>query len=92
MKSGHFDDEGEKVVDNGVKKFVHHGAPREVCDTLELVIDEKLRRHHDKAEGVDTPYGGAQHPRVPRLMLTAIRASLSAGKMQGNNRQERAGF
>ena len=31
------------VVDEGVEGFVDHGAPREVRDGLELVVDVQLR-------------------------------------------------
>ena len=49
VQHGHLDDEGEHVIDEGVQRLVDHGIDRDVRDTLQLVIDEQLRRHRDEA-------------------------------------------
>lgn len=49
MKSGHFYHKGKKIIHNGVEKLVRHLSPRQMRNRLELVVDEKLRAHHDEA-------------------------------------------
>ena len=44
----HLDHEGEDVVNEGVESLVGHHSPGKVSHRLELVVDEQLRRHHDK--------------------------------------------
>ena len=65
VQSRHLDDKCEQVVDDGVEEFVNHRTPREVCYTLELVVDEELRRHHNKAKRVDASHCRSQNPGVP---------------------------
>ena len=65
----HFNDKGEKVVDERVERLVHHGSPRQVGDGLQLVVDEQLRRHQYEAKGVDEPRQRANHPGPPTLVL-----------------------
>lgn len=45
----HGDDECENVIHERVEGFVNHATPRQVCDGLQFVVDEQLRRHHDEA-------------------------------------------
>ena len=44
----HLDDEGEDVIDESVESLVRHHTPGEVRNRLELVVDKKLRCHHDE--------------------------------------------
>ena len=48
VQSWHFDDKSEQVVNEGIKRLVSHHAPRKVSYWLQFIVDEKLRRHHNK--------------------------------------------
>ena len=65
MGGRHCDDESENVIDECVEGFVHECAPGKSGDRFELVIDEKLRTHEQKSEGVDAVDEGVDRPTVP---------------------------
>ena len=44
----HLDHEGKDVIDESVERFVGQHAPGQVSHGLQLVVDEKLRCHHDE--------------------------------------------
>ena len=46
MQRRHFDDEGEKVVDNGVQELVRHHAPWHVRHRFELVVAQATEQVH----------------------------------------------
>ena len=48
VQSWHFYDKSEQVVNEGIKSLVGHHAPGKVSYWLQFIVDEKLRRHHDK--------------------------------------------
>mmetsp|Transcript_15991 Transcript_15991/g.64519 ORF Transcript_15991/g.64519 Transcript_15991/m.64519 type:complete len:367 (-) Transcript_15991:721-1821(-) len=68
VHDGLLDDEGEEVVDEGVEGLVGHGAPREVGDRLEAVVDVELGRQRDEAEDVDERDARRDGPAVPSLV------------------------
>lgn len=43
MQYGHLDDEGEQVVDDCVEELVGHLPPRQVSNTLKLVVQVQLQ-------------------------------------------------
>ena len=49
---GHLDDKGEQIVYEGIAAFVDEKFPGQVRHGLELVINEQLRQHKGKAEGI----------------------------------------
>lgn len=50
VHGGHFEDEGEEVVDEGVDALVDQGLPGKVRDRLEAIVDVELGRHRHEAE------------------------------------------
>ena len=68
VHSWHFDDEGKKVVDKGVDKFIHQVSPWEPTYALQVVVDVQLWYHHSKTKGIYTSGKAGNEPRVPRNM------------------------
>jgi hypothetical protein len=57
VQQRHFDGEGEEVVDEGVERFVHHGARGHVCDGLEAVIDVERGNLGDRVSRIKSRFG-----------------------------------
>ena len=49
VQDGHLNDEGEHIIDEGVQRLVDHRIDGNVCNALQLIVNEQLRRHGDKA-------------------------------------------
>ncbi len=54
VSRGHGDNESKQIVDEGVEGLVHEGAPGQVGDRLQLVVDEQLGQHEQEPESVYT--------------------------------------
>lgn len=67
MSSGHGDDEGEDVVDEGVEGLVHEGAPRQRRHGAQAVVHEQLRQHEQEPERVHAVHYAVQCPGVPAV-------------------------
>lgn len=65
VHGGHFDDEAEQIVDEGVDESEAKKFPGKVGDGFEGVVESELRRHQDESKGVDRRSGGGESPGVP---------------------------
>lgn len=68
MGGWHRDDEGEHVVDECCESAVGKGSPRQRRHRLEAVVNEQLRKHENKAEGVHAIGHRVDGPAVPRTV------------------------
>ena len=48
MQDGHLDDEREHVINEGIQRLVDHRVDGNMGHTLQLVVNEQLRRHRDE--------------------------------------------
>ena len=48
VHSGHFDDKGKHIIDEGIESFVGQHSPRQVSNRFQFVVDKQLWSHRDK--------------------------------------------
>jgi len=51
VQGRHFYHKCKNVVDERIQEFIGQHTPWKMRDTLQLVINKQLRRHHDEAKG-----------------------------------------
>jgi len=69
LHGGHFNDEAEEVIDDGVQERVHECLVVQVGNAFESVVDVELGHHVDEAEGVDAAHQGVDDEGVIALVL-----------------------
>lgn len=84
MHEGHFDNECEQIVDESVHGLIGHGAPVEVRNGFEFIVDEKLRSHHNETEHVNEANQGSQNPGIPALVLDIKQGINAVARDQGH--------
>ena len=46
----HLNDKCKYVVYESIQRLVGHLSPRQMCNRLELIVDEQLWRHHNETK------------------------------------------
>ena len=78
MSSGHGDDEGKEIIDEGVESFVHKSSPRQMGNRLQFIIEEQLWQHEQESKSINSIDSGLDGPRVPALVWCVQQAVTSS--------------
>jgi len=65
----HADNESKQVVDKSVDKSVTQDTPRQMCNALEFVVQEKLGCHSNKTKCINASTCSTYEPRVPTMIF-----------------------